>query len=248
MNGGAYEALAHYYDVLTRDVNYEQFADFYEQLFRQMGLEVRSVLDLACGTGTLTCLLAGRGYDMIGADSSEDMLSAALDKAAGLANRPLFLHQPMEALDLYGTVDAVICSLDGMNYVRPEILETVFSRVLLFLEPGGLFIFDIRPQAFLRAQDGEVFLDETEEVFCVWRARFDKKRDALAYGLDLFAREGRKWTRHREEHYEYAHRPEQLSEKLAKAGFTDVRLCGELTADAPAQPKERLFITARKAK
>jgi SAM-dependent methyltransferase len=247
MNGGAYEALARYYDALTQDVTYERFADFYEELFRRHGLRVRSILDLACGTGTLTCLLARRGYDMIGADISEDMLSSAHDKAADLTNKPLFLNQPMEALDLYGTVDAIVCSLDGMNYVRPEILETVFSRVLLFLEPGGLFVFDIRPPAFLRAQDGEVFLDETEDVFCVWRGRFDPQLDALVYGLDLFSREGRQWTRCREEHTEYAHKPEQLMALLTKTGFADVRICGEFTTEAPAATAERLFITARKA-
>ncbi len=248
MNHVAYAALAHYYDALTRDVPYGRFADFYEALFRSGGLEVKTILDLACGTGTLTCLLAARGYDMTGADVSGDMLSVAYDKASDLKNRPLFLNQPMQALDLYGTVDAVVCSLDGINYVKPDILKEVFSRVLLFLEPGGIFIFDIRPPAFLRAQDGEVYLDETDMVYCVWRARLDKAQNALFYGMDLFAKEGRQWTRYREEHAEYLHEPEELLALLEACGFTDVRLYGDMVLRPPQPNDTRLFISARKAR
>jgi ubiquinone/menaquinone biosynthesis C-methylase UbiE len=247
MNHGAYAALARYYDELTRDVPYGRFADFYEDLFRSGGLNVKAILDLACGTGTLTCLLAARGYDMTGADMSGDMLSVAYDKASSLKNKPLFLNQPMQALDLYGTVDAVVCSLDGINYVRPDILKEVFSRVLLFLEPGGMFIFDIRPPVFLRNQDGEVYLDETDTVYCVWRARLDKAQNALLYGMDLFAKEGRHWTRYKEEHAEYLHEPEDLSALLEACGFTDVRLYGDMALRPPQADDTRLFFSARKA-
>ena len=241
-----YSVLARYYDVLTRDVDYGKFADYYEELFRRISRPVRTILDLACGTGTLTSLLGGRGYDMIGADASEDMLAVAYDKAALVEPRPMFLCQPMEALDLYGTVDAVVCSMDGINYIRPDLLETVFRRALLFLEPGGLFVFDIQPPERLRSQDGQVFLDETDEVFCVWRAAFDNERNTLQYGMDLFAAEGRKWARHREEHIEYAHAPQLLEELLLKAGFKDVVLYGDMTLTPPQDDGARVFIAAGK--
>jgi SAM-dependent methyltransferase len=246
MSAQAYSALARYYDALTGDVPYDQFADFYEALFRLENVSVRSILDAACGTGSLTCLLAGRGYDMTGTDSSEDMLSEAYDKAAALKNRPLFLSQPMEALDLYGTVDAVICSLDGINYVKPGLLGEALRRVLLFLEPGGIFIFDIRTPSFLRAQDGEISLDETDDVYCVWRARFDEGQNALCYGMDLFALEGSKWARYSEEHTEYVYDSPGLEKLLYQTGFESVRQYGNLITDAPADGADRIFFTARK--
>ena len=241
---GAYRALAEYYDLLTADVPYGAFADYYERIFRENGLTVRSILDAACGTGTLTYLLQDRGYDMIGADASGDMLCAAVDK--GGAEKPLFLHQSMEELDLYGTVDAAVCSLDGVNYLEPDALLPAFSRIRLFLEPGGIFIFDVNTPDKLRGLDGEMFLDETEDVFCVWRAEFDEEENACLYGIDLFARRGEVWERETEEHVEYAYSPSRLREALAGAGFDDIRIYGELSLEPPGPEEQRVFITARK--
>ena len=242
---GPYRALAEYYDRLTADVPYGAFADYYERLFLENGMRVRSVLDAGCGTGTLTYLLQERGYDMIGADASEEMLTAALDKPCA-GERPLFLHQSMEELDLYGTVDAAVCSLDGVNYVEPESLSAAFSRILLFLEPGGIFVFDVNTTEKLRSLDGEVFLDETEDVFCVWRAEFSEEENACFYGMDIFSRQGGLWRRETEEHVEYAYESELLRMKLEEAGFKDVRIYGEFSLDAPAENEQRIFITARK--
>ncbi|UOO38775.1 class I SAM-dependent methyltransferase [Oscillospiraceae bacterium CM] len=221
-------------------------ADFYEQLFRERGLAVRSIVDLACGTGTLTSLLAGRGYDMIGVDASEDMLAQAAEKAEGLSGRLLLLNQPMECLDLFGTVDAAVCSLDGINYVKPSLLKDVFYRVRLFLEPGGLFVFDIHTPARLKSLDGEVFLDETPDVFCVWRTFFDNRENACFYGMDLFERLGSKWLRSREEHVEYAYDPRDLESLLVNEGFADVRFYGDLKHTAPDESDTRIFIAASK--
>lgn len=242
---GPYRALAEYYDRLTADVPYGAFADYYERIFRENGLSIHSVLDVGCGTGTLTYLLQERGYDMIGADASGDMLIAALDKPC-VGERPLFLHQSMEDLDLYGTVDAAVCSLDGVNYVEPRALTAAFSRIRLFLEPGGIFIFDVNTPEKLRSLDGEVFLDETEDLLCVWRAEFDEEKDACFYGIDLFSREDDLWRRESEEHVEYAYGTELLREKLKEAGFVDICVYGELSLDAPSEMEQRIFITARK--
>ena len=117
----AYEGLARFYDGLTRDVDYTQWADWYQSWFRQSRVPVRIVLDLACGTGTVTCLLAQRGYSMIGADQSAEMLAEAWEKAAQLdCEAPVFLNQPAQALDLYGTIDACVSSLDSLNYVTDK--------------------------------------------------------------------------------------------------------------------------------
>lgn len=244
----AYTALARFYDSLTGDVPYGAIADYYESVFRRGGIPVKTVLDLACGTGTMTCLLAQRGYEMIAADVSDEMLSVAAAKTLELKNRPLLLNQPMEKLDLYGTVDAVVCTLDGINYAPPDKLPEILRRVHLFLEPGGLFIFDVHTPSKLHKLDGEVFVDETDDVFCVWRAELDTEENACRYGMDIFAREGRKWTRSREEHIEYAYDAAKLEKLLLDAGFERVVIGGDMTGQAPTEADERLFITACKNK
>ena len=235
-----YSFLAPWYDQLTGDVPYERFADFYETEFRRCGGEFKLLLDLCCGTGTLTCELARRGYEMIAVDTSVEMLMEAQSKSAGLATPPLFLCQDAAALDLYGTVDAAVCSLDGMNYIPPEDLPEVFRRLWLFVRPGGLLIFDIRTPEFLRSLDGDVFVDEQEDVLCLWRADFEEDLPAIIYGMDIFSRQGRLWQRESEEHVEYAHEPAALQALLEQAGFHDV--C--LRPDCPQGDMGRLFITA----
>lgn len=240
----AYTILARFYDSLTRDVPYDTIADYYETLFDRHGRRPRTILDMACGTGTLTCMLAGRGYDMIGVDASAEMLSVAAVKSYDTPNRPMFINQRLEHLDLYGTVDAAVCSLDGINYIRPEHIPEVFRRIRLFLEPGGIFIFDVNTPSKLKGLDGNIFLDETDDVFCVWRAAFDKAENACRYGMDIFAREGGKWSRSREEHVEYAYEPSELQMMLQKAGFDKVEVYGDLTFNAPTAADQRLFVKA----
>ena len=235
-----YRFLAPWYDKLTGDVPYTRFADFYEAEFRRNGGEFKLLLDLCCGTGTLTNVLSRRGYEMIAVDSSVEMLMEAQAKSAGLETPPLFLCQDAAALDLYGTVDAAVCSLDGMNYIPPEDLPEVFRRLRLFVRPGGLLIFDIRTPEFLRSLDGDIFVDEQEDVLCLWRADFEEALPAIIYGMDIFSRQGRLWQRESEEHVEYAHEPAALQALLEQTGFHDV--C--LRPDCPQGDMGRLFITA----
>lgn len=235
----SYGPLAPWYDRLTADVDYAAFADLYEAEFARQGGEFRLLLDLCCGTGTLTCLMARRGYELIGADASVDMLMQARENAAGLDPAPLFLCQEAAELDLYGTVDAAYCSLDGMNYLPPEQLPELFRRLRLFIRPGGLFLFDIRPPRFLRSLDGGTFVDETEDLLCLWRADYDESVPCLVYGMDLFTRSGRLWRREREEHVEYAHEPAALRALLEAAGFAGFR-----QLPSRAAPEERLFFSA----
>ena len=133
----SYGPLARWYDSLTRDVPYDSFADFYEAEFASDGGEFRLLLDLCCGTGTLTCLMAERGYDMIAADESPDMLMQARENAGGLAAPPLFLCQSASELDLYGTVDAAICSLDGMDFAQYVLVGSTVRSYLSWLKDTG---------------------------------------------------------------------------------------------------------------
>ena len=246
----SYGFLAESYDQLTTDVRYRAWADYLEKHFSKAPIPVHTVLDLACGTGSLTAELALRGYEMIGVDQSPEMLAVAAEKCRDLdvEEAPIFLCQSMEKLDLYGTIDACVCCLDSVNYVtRPAALKRAFSRVHLFLMPGGLFVFDVKTPEALEGADGEVFLDETEDTFCVWRADYSPKRRTLTYGMDIFRqREDGAWDRGEEVHEEYAYTPEELEQYLREAGFVDVRCWGNLKLRAPNPGEERIFFTARK--
>ena len=215
----SYETLSEYYDRFTDDVGYEEWADFFERLFEREGVKPSLVLDLACGTGSLTRILAQRGYDMIGADASPEMLMQALQNTLDCEPRPLLLNQRMEELDLYGAVDACLCCLDSVNYVtEPEALQTAFERVHTFLNPDGLFVFDINtPEKFARI-DGESYVREDDGVFCVWQ----------------------------ETHEERIYEPAQLTAMLEQAGFTEIKTYGDQSF-APVQGGEdRIYFTARK--
>lgn len=238
----SYSFLAPWYDKLTGDVPYTEFADFYEAEFAADGGEFRLLLDLCCGTGSLTWEMAKRGYEMIAVDQSVEMLMEAQSKADEVDIRPLFLCQDAGELDLYGTVDAAVCSLDGMNYIPPETLPELFHRLKLFIRPGGLLIFDVRTPELLRSLDGSIFVDEKDDVFCLWRADFDEDMPAIIYGMDIFSRRGKLWERSSEEHVEYSHEPEMLKSLLEAKGFEAVNF----RPDCPQGTLGRLFITARR--
>ena len=242
----SYETLSVYYDRFTDDVGYAAWADFFERLFSREQMKPALVLDLACGTGSLTRLLAARGYEMIGVDASPEMLMQAMQNTMDCTPRPLFLNQRMEQLDLYGTVDVCLCCLDSVNYVTdPAALQKAFERVHLFLEPdSGLFVFDVNtPEKFAR-MDGNSYVREDEDVFCVWQAAVE---DGLcAYQFDIFAREGESWTRAQETHEERIYTIETLTAMLEKAGFREIKTYGDQNF-APVQGGEdRVYFTARK--
>ena len=245
----SYEFLAGCYDELTTDVRYSRWADYIEKHFARSALPIHTVLDLACGTGSLTAELMGRGYEMICADRSAEMLSVAAEKCRDLAGEPpVFLCQSMEKLDLYGTVDACVCCLDSVNYVTsPRRLKKAFQRVHLFLMPGGLFLFDINTPDKLRGLDGGMFIDETDDAYCVWRAEYSPRRRICTYGMDIFRlEEDGRWSRGEEVHEEYAYEPDELEEYLREAGFTRIRRHGCLKMRAPVPGEERIFFTAVK--
>ncbi len=244
----SYESLAVSYDRLTFDVDYAAVADFLEQLLAHEKVRPVSVLDLACGTGSLSMLLAGRGYAVIGADASEEMLSVAYEKACEMPqNRPFFIHQTMQKLKLPQPVDWVVCTLDSLNYLTdPKDCEAAIRRVYQSLAKGGIFTFDVNTVYKLRSLDDQVFLDEDDDVYCVWRASFDEQANTLDYGMDLFQREGEHWVRSQEEHREYAYSIGQLTGYLHKAGFTRIKVYGDRRLDAPQPEELRIYFTAMK--
>lgn len=243
----SYEFLAGSYDALTTDVGYDRWADYIEGHFTRLKKPVRTVLDLACGTGSLTRELACRGYEVTGVDLSEDMLSIAEEKCRDLPARPRFFCQPMERLCLPGRVDACVCCLDSVNYVlKPQKLQRAFRRVYEVLEPGGLFLFDADTPEKLESMDGQVFLDEDEDTFCVWRGEYSQKRRVCTFWMDIFRREGGLWQRGGELHEEYAYAMDELEEYLKEAGFAQIRRYGELKRRAPKAGEQRVFFAAVK--
>ena len=244
----SYDFLAGCYDQLTSDVGYSAWANYLEKHFSKSALPIRTVLDLACGTGSLTRELALRGYEMIGADRSPEMLAQAAEKNRGVSPmQPMFLCQSMEKLDLYGTIDACVCCLDSVNYVTdPKKLARAFQRVHLFLMPGGLFLFDINTPEKLAGLDGQVFLDETEDAYCVWRAEFSRR--ICTYFMDIFRLDPStgQWDRGEELHRERAYTVEELTAMLEEAGFVDVQTWGERKLRPPKPGEQRIFFTARK--
>ena len=244
----SYELLAGCYDGLTADVDYEAWADYLERQFRRSRRPVRTVLDLACGTGTIACLLAEQGYQVVATDGSEEMLTQAAQKAAALERPPLFLHQSMPRLRLGMTVDAAISTLDALNYLtrRADLRETL-ERVYRWLRPGGLFLFDVNTPYKLRRMDGQVYLDETEESFCVWRTFYAPGRKTCTYQVDLFQLNGDgTWDRAFEEHRERAWEREELEAYLAGAGFGSVTVTGDLSSRPPAPEEDRWIFRCQK--
>ncbi|MBD5154075.1 MAG: class I SAM-dependent methyltransferase [Oscillibacter sp.] len=247
----AYEALARVYDALTEDVGYERRADYLEKLFKRSQIPVHTVLDLACGTGEMTAILTERGYELIAVDASPDMLSQAREKAAELTGEPpVFLNQSMPALDLYGTVDAAVCCLDSLNYLTsPKDVQKTFQRLHLFISPGGLLVFDINSIEKLAALDGQVFLDETEDVYCVWRTEYEKRSRLCSYWMDIFTRRpDGGWDRSGEEHRQRGYSVDELKAWLMDAGFTRVRTFGDCRMAAPKEKEQRIYFSAIRGK
>lgn len=243
----AYDALAASYDSLTWDVPYEEILAYLQALLKRHGAKPQSVLDLACGTGSLAVLLAKAGFRTLAADASEEMLAMAYDKAGDLPNPPFFICQRMEELMLPEPVDWVVCCLDSLNYLTdPGDAAKALGRIYESLTDGGVLTFDINSEEKLRGLDGQIFLDENDESYCVWRAEFDEDERICYYGMDLFQRQGKLWHRSFEEHREYAYTIEQLTEFLRAAGFSQVECYGDRQFAPPQRGEQRIYFYAVK--
>ena len=243
----SYDALAASYDGLMADGGYRKRAEWLDRQLKKSAIPVHTVLDLACGTGTISFLLAQKGYQVTATDGSEEMLTQAMQKAAALEGRPpLFLHQTMPCLRLLEPVDAAVSTLDSLNYlIREKDIRETFCRVYRWLKPGGMFIFDVNTPYKLRRMDGQMYMDETEDSFCVWRTFFSERTRVCTYQVDLFRlRRDGTWDRDFEEHRERAWTQEELRTYLTDAGFTDIRLTGDLTLRPPKAEEDRWIVRA----
>lgn len=242
-----YNSFSEYYDSLMQNVGYEErcryILDVFERLDHDMGLS----LDLACGTGSLTVELKKAGVDVYGVDASYDMLSYAREKAAENNLDILFLCQKMQSIDLYGTIDTCVCTLDSINHlVDISDVQKTFDRVSLFMNKGGYFLFDANTvYKHTEILADNTFVYDTEDVFCVWQNSL-RENNIVDIELDFFEREGKVYYRSSERFSERAYSDDELSSMLQRAGFEVVARYGDMTFEAPTVDEQRVIYIARK--
>jgi ubiquinone/menaquinone biosynthesis C-methylase UbiE len=244
----SYRDFAAVYDrLMHEDIDYNAWADYLEAIFKRYEKTPRLICDLACGTGNVTLPLAQRGYEMIGVDRSFDMLAIAREKAADKKQDILFLQQDMTKLDLYGTVDVMLCMIDGLNYILlPSQLLALFKRVkTCFLEQDGLFVFDISTRHKLSHTLGSnTFIYNEPDVFYTWQNRY--RAPLCDMLLTFFVRqEGGWYKRFEERHLQHAYSNAQICALLFEAGFEKVDLFDALSFETPKKGSERVFFVAR---
>ena len=243
----AYERLAAHYDRFTQDVNYAAFIAYYETAWQRANVTPTLLLDLACGTGTISHMLADKGYEVIGVDASPEMLMEAYSKMSTAETPPVFINQRMDELDLYGTINAVVCALDSVNYVTdPTELQRAFDKVSLFMEPDGIFIFDANTDAKFKSLDGTAYTREDENTFCVYQ--LDYEDSICVHTVDIFERRGKTYTRSTEYHEERGYTIPILTDMLLKAGFDRIEACKAFAFDPADEQEHRVFFIARKPK
>lgn len=240
-----YHSFSQFYDNLTFNVDYKKRADYIQSVLSLYGHPWGLTLDLACGTGTLTLELKSRGVDIFGIDGSYDMLSIAMEKAAEQGLDVLFLCQEMERLDLYGTIDTCICTLDSLNHITDQKkLQRAFDRVALFMNSGGYFVFDMNTVYKHREILGNnTFVYDTDQVFCVWQNSL-KENNIVNIELDLFEREDGVYYRQSEHFKERAYEIDEVKRMLAQAGFTVRAVYADMTTEPLKENSDRAVFVA----
>lgn len=245
----SYTSFAAFYDkLMTEDFNYAEIADFIENIFGEYDIDARLVCELACGTGNITIPLSQRGYDMIAIDKSTDMLDIAREKA-GAESGILFLNQDMTKIDLYGTVDAVVCLIDGINYVlNANSLFKMMKRIkTCFLEPGGIFLFDISSERKLKSVIGNnTFINNGDDVFYTWENRYLEKKRLCDMYLNFFVKSKKGlYRRFAERHLQRAYSADEIVKMLYAAGFEKVDMYDGMSFNAPNEQSDRIVFAAR---
>lgn len=240
-----YTGFSMVYDQLMDNVPYEDWCAYLTELLRDYGCREGLVLELGCGTGALTRLLAQAGYDMIGLDSSPDMLSIARERQAEEGTEILYLQQDMREFELYGTVAAVVSLCDSMNYITEyKELVQVFRLVNNYLDPGGYFIFDLNtPYKYRELLADNTFAENREDCSFIWENTYDDETELNEYALTLFVREedGR-YERFEEFHYQKAYAIETVKKAAAEAGMEFITVYDAFTREEPSDTGERVYV------
>lgn len=242
----SYVSFARFYDGLMEDADYEKRCEYLLRLFKYHNHEAGITLDLACGTGSITRLLAQKGIDVYGVDSSAEMLSEAMQKAYEKNLDILFLRQKMQSLDLYGTINTCICTLDSINHLtKTDDVAKTFDKVGLFMDNDGLFVFDVNTVYKHREiLKDNTFVFENDRVFCVWQNAL-RENDIVDINLDFFEEENGVYYRSSESFSERAYSDLQIREMLESAGFKVEAVYGDLTFEKPEDTEQRAIYVAR---
>ena len=244
-----YNVFSLFYDAFTDDVNYPERAKYILSLFEKFDRRPSLMLDLACGTGNFSVEFANEGIEVIGVDISEDMLGVAQEKNAELEKPVMYICQPAEELELFGTVDGAVCMLDSLNHITDyDGFKRAIARTALFLEEGRLFIFDLNtPYQHREILKDAGFKIKKDKVHCVWSNYYSPENNTVKICLDftvkksLFSREY-----YSEEFYERTFSDEEINEALTEAGLVTVAVYGENSFEAPKENSQRnIYITRR---
>ena len=243
----AYTSFAKVYDLFMDNVPYEEWAQYVRQLLLDYDVKEGLVLDLGCGTGSLTELLAGYGYDMIGVDNSDDMLEIAMDKRSETGLDILYLLQDMREFELYGTVRAVVSICDSMNYIMDyEDLVQVFRLVNNYLDPGGVFIFDLNTEYKYRELLGNnTFAEDREESSFIWDNFYDEEEGVNEYDLTLFIRQGEMYRKFKETHFQRSYSLDQVLSAAEQAGMDFLAAYDAFTHLPVREDGERIYVILR---
>ena len=244
----AYTGFAAVYDTFMDNIPYEEWCEYLTGLLKTYGVNDGLVLDLGCGTGSLTELLADRGYDMIGVDYSEEMLELAMEKKYESGKDMLYLCQDMREFELYGTVAAVVSICDCMNYItEPEDMVTVFELVNNYLDPGGVFIFDLNTEYKYREVMGDCTIaEDREDSSFIWENQYEPEEKINIYDLSIFVREEEDlYRKFHETHYQRAYSLEEVKDALKEAGMEFVAAYDAFTSEPPKADSERIYVVAR---
>jgi len=249
-----YTCFSAFYDLFMDNIDYVQWGEYLLSLLKEYDIRSGLVLELGCGTGNMTEFLAAKGYDMIGLDSSCDMLDAAMEKKSIRGHDILYLNQDMREFELYGTVAAVVSICDSLNYItKYEELVTVFKLVNNYLDPKGLFIFDMNTIHKYRDLIGDATIAENrEDCSLIWENDYEEENAYYEvehineYELTIFARcDDEKYEKLTEIHYERAYSLEEIKAALQEAGMTFVASYNAFTRQPPDKNSERIYIVAQ---
>lgn len=248
----SYDIFSSVYDILTENVDYQQIANKICSLLSHNGINEGLLLDLGCGTGTLSFLLEEKGFEVIGVDPSEDMLSVANEKKYELKSNAMFLCQSGESLDLFGTIDCAVCTLDAINHIDSlEKIKAAFSRVSLFLNMGGIFIFDINsPFKHKTILGDNTFIYDMDQVYCIWQNNFDEEKSKTQIDLDFFIKneDNKLFEKYSESFCEYAYSPANIIELLNNCGFELIDTFEDYSDNPVNDKSQRITIVAKKTK
>ena len=244
----SYSSFASVYDILTFNVDYEKRAEYITEILKQNNINDGLLLDLACGTGSLSVEFAKKGYEVIATDASADMLMEAQNKAFSEGLNIMFLCQKMQETDLYGTVGAVVCSLDSINHLRnAKEMEKTFLVLKNFVDDGGIMIFDVNTlYKHQKILGNNTFIYDEKDVYCVWQNKLYDDQKTVGINLDFFAKDGDSYRRFNENFKEIAFTDEEITSAVEKAGFKVLNRYDEFTFNPPSEDTERVYYVIRR--